>query len=100
MLNRSTINGLAGGTDVLVTINTNSLLTSRDSQILTDRGFFSIDTDLAESLSGFDLTVRNAGARLQESCDVRAFGDVSSFNVTGAGGITLDPANAAPAANP
>ncbi|CAN5473993.1 hypothetical protein BH09PLA1_BH09PLA1_05800 [soil metagenome] len=96
VLNKSTSNGLAGGQDVLVTINASNLLVSNDSQILTDRGVFSIDTDLAQSLVGFDLSLRGAGAKLQETCDVRAFGNVSSFTTVGAGGVTLDPAKPAP----
>jgi len=79
-----------------VTINANRLLKSTDSAILTDRGLFTIDTDLAQSLAGFDLNLRSASAKLQESCDVRAFGDVSSFTLIGTGGVSLDPARPAP----
>ncbi|MBC8106165.1 MAG: hypothetical protein H7Z14_06210, partial [Anaerolineae bacterium] len=100
VLNKSTINGLAGGQDVLVTINADNLLVSNDSAILTDRGVFSIDTDLAQGLVGFDLNLRAANAKLQESCDTRVFGDVSSFTLTGAGGVSLDPARPMPIVAP
>ncbi|CAN5473818.1 hypothetical protein BH09PLA1_BH09PLA1_05790 [soil metagenome] len=100
VLNKSTINGLAGGQDVLMTIDAGNLLVSNDSQILTDRGVFTVDTDLAQSLVGFDLGVRGAGAKLQQACEVRAAGDVSSFTLNGAGGISPDPTAPAPAPAP
>lgn len=96
VLNKSTINGLAGGQDVLVTINADNLLVSNDSAILTDRGFFAIDTNLAQSLIVFDLNLRSANARLQESCDTRTFGGLSSFTLIGTGGVTPDPARPTP----
>jgi hypothetical protein len=91
----STINGLAGGADVVVDIN-GQLLQSIDSAILSDSASFVIDTDLAGSLVRFDIDPASAAARLQEFCGIRAE-EISSFSVVGRGGLSLDPARLAPA---
>jgi hypothetical protein len=91
----STINGLAGGNDVIVDIN-GALLQAVDSAILSDNATFIVDTDLASSLVPFNVDVAGASARLQDFCGIRA-ARISSFTVTGRGGLSLDPARVAPA---
>jgi hypothetical protein len=97
-LGASTINGLAGGRDVLVDIN-GRLLQAIDSAILSDNTNFTIDTDLASALVPFGANIAGVSARLQEFCGIR-LSQISSFAVTGRGGLTLDPARAAPAGDP
>lgn len=94
-LGASTINGLAGGQDVVVRIS-GDLLQAIDSAILSDNATFSLDTNLASSLIPYGADIAGATARLQDFCGTRA-AQISSFTVSGRGGLTLDPARAAPA---
>ena len=50
-LNHSVINGVAGGTDVFVTIHADELLVAWNSSILTSTGRYVIDTQFAGSLA-------------------------------------------------
>ncbi|MBC8106166.1 MAG: filamentous hemagglutinin N-terminal domain-containing protein [Anaerolineae bacterium] len=96
-LGASTINGRAGGRDVRVDIN-GRLLQAVDSAILSDNTNFTIDTDLASALVPFNADIAGVTARLQDFCGIR-ISEISSFTITGRGGLTLDPAHAAPASD-
>ncbi|CAN5473619.1 hypothetical protein BH09PLA1_BH09PLA1_05750 [soil metagenome] len=92
----SLIDGKAGGVDVQVSIFARGIVKSIDSQILTDRGIFSIDDQLAASLVPLTLGVNSVGARLQPLCTPKPMGELSSFLSLGRGGVALDPERAAP----
>jgi hypothetical protein len=91
----SLINGKAVGMDVDVDVF-GRLLQSIDSAIQSDNATFTLDTDLASALVPFGADIAGVTARLQDFCGIRV-SEISSFTVTGRGGLTLDPARAAPA---
>jgi hypothetical protein len=91
VLNNSTINGLSGGAPVVVTIETEALILSQDSEILTNANEQFPEVDIAGSIVRLPGGLAEDIARLQELCGMRAAGDVSTFIVTGRGGTPPEP---------
>lgn len=96
VLDRSLIDGIAGGTDVLVTINTDSLLSS-GSQILTDTAVLPPQLDLAGTLNALQGSLASDRVRLRDSCAVLQQGRESNFRVVGQGGTPAEPRGYFPA---
>jgi hypothetical protein len=90
ILDHSTINGLANGADVPVTITADVFLTSQ-SQILSDAAVLPPEVDIAGSLVRLNAGLASDAAKLAEICGLRAGGNVSSFVSTGRGGTPLQP---------
>lgn len=103
VLQRSTINGLAGGKPVKVQIVSDGFLQS-NSRILTNTNEQFPDTDIAGSIANLGANVITGAAQLQPQCGIRfTEQEISSFVVTGRGGeppavgswipdLTLSPA--------
>jgi filamentous hemagglutinin family protein len=87
---RSTIDGRAGGRAVIVQIH-GSLLQSLDSKILTNSGRVFPQVDLTSALIALQANLGDANTRLAPTCGASLGGDVSSFVVTGRGGIAPEP---------
>lgn len=92
VLDRSLINGLAGGRDVRVQIEADAFLTSQ-SRILTDTAVLPPEVDIAGSLARLPGGLTSAAARLQEVCGMRFRGELlSTFFAPGRGGTPPEPA--------
>src|SRR6202008_3356285 len=91
----SLIKGRANQADVDVDVS-GELLRSVDSDIQSDNVTFTLDRDIASSIVPFDAAVTSAIARLQDFCGIRV-SEISSFTVTGRGGLMPDPQRPAPA---
>jgi filamentous hemagglutinin family protein len=87
----STINGLSGGRPVVVQID-GALLQSIDSRILTNSGRIFPQVDLTGALIALQANLGDANSRLAPTCGANLGGDISSFVVTGKGGIAPEPA--------
>jgi filamentous hemagglutinin family protein len=91
-LDSSTINALAEGAPVLVNINSQQLIKTVDSQILTNEPLaLPPEVDISGSLAELPDALAADAARLSELCGQRLRGDISSFVVTGRGGAPLTP---------
>jgi filamentous hemagglutinin family protein len=90
-LNHSLIDGLAGGRDVLVTINADEFLESSDSEILTDRQAFVVDTNIVAGLVSLPQASLNDLSGLEPTCEHEAGTNQSSFIVVGHGGLPPEP---------
>jgi filamentous hemagglutinin family protein len=91
ILNNSVINGLAGNTPQPVTIVAESLIVSTESAILTELPNFQVDLDIASSLTRLPTSLAGTQAKLAEQCGIRLGRELSSFIVTGRGGVAAEP---------
>jgi hypothetical protein len=91
VLDRSDINGLSGGDPVDVTIISDFFVKSSDSTIRSDAVTVPVEADVASALARLSGALAAAQARLEALCGVRFGGDVSSFLVTGRGGLPPEP---------
>ncbi|MCS7032553.1 MAG: hypothetical protein NZ561_01005, partial [Phycisphaerae bacterium] len=96
------------GTPVPVTIQSRGLIRSPDSTILTEAPFFTLNTDIAGTLSAVNADVDDPRNRLVDTCARRLMGGEddlmtlvadppSSFIVEGRGGLPLQPGAPMPA---
>jgi hypothetical protein len=95
----SIINGLAGLTDVKVKIDADALIVSPDSQILTDRQAFIVDTNVTAGLIALPPSLFGGGTLLAPACGAMVGGDLSSFVQTGNGGLPPEPGGWLPSLN-
>jgi filamentous hemagglutinin family protein len=100
VLDNSTINGLAGTQDVKVIIDAGVLIISSDSQILTDRKEFTVDTNVASGLLYLPAPSFSGLIQLAPTCAQMTTGDISSFVITGHGGLPMEPGGWLPLAQP
>jgi hypothetical protein len=91
IMNRSVIDGLASGRDVLVAIGADELVVSTDSLILTNDIAFTVDTNVTAGLLGLPQPAFGGSVALVPACAVMPAGGASSFVVTGNGGLPPEP---------
>jgi filamentous hemagglutinin family protein len=99
ILNNSVINGLASGRDVLVTIGADELVVSTDSLILTNDVAFTVDTNVSAALVSLPQAQFGGSAELEPTCAMESGADMSSFIVTGRGGLPPTPGGWLPSPN-
>jgi hypothetical protein len=92
VLDRSQIDGRAGGQDVRVQITADQFIKSTDSAILSDAVTAPVEVDVASALARLSGALAAAQARLEALCGVQFGGHVSSFLITGRGGLPPEPA--------
>ncbi len=89
VLQNSTINGLSGGTPVTVRIHGDLIIDN--SKILTDTPQVFPTVDLTGSLVALPKVFPATSRPLPDVCGVRLGGELSSFVVTGKGGLPPGP---------
>jgi len=94
VLKSSTIDGRAGGTPVIVRISGDLL--SEDSLIRTNTPRSFPTVDLAGSLVALPAAFPSAASPLPDVCGIKLGGQVSSFVVTGTGGLPPEPSGWSP----
>jgi len=99
ILDNSTINGLAGGEPVIVTIVSDFFFTS-NSQILTNTPINFPQTDVTGSLLLLSENVVDPATRLAERCAVLLGPGASTFIQSGHGGLATEPGAWLPALLP
>ena len=100
VLDRSLIQGTAGGEDVLVKVATSGLV-QRESVIESDNLLLPPDVDIAGTLARLPGGLEDPQARLIEACGQRvAEGALSSFVSTGRGGTPPTPGGFVSAVSP
>lgn len=90
VLENSLIDGIAGGRDVLVTINTDALLSS-SSQVLTSTAILPPELDLAGTLNLLPDSLLGDRAALQQHCAIQMQVNTSSFSIVGRSGNPIEP---------
>ena len=91
ILDRSTIDGRAGGQPVFVSIDQGAIFFSSESRILTTTVSLPPQLDLSGTLLILATSLESARARLVEQCVVRLQTDTSSFIISGRGGLPIEP---------